>query len=135
MISGFEQGSSPNRKTILFVGRLDQDSIHIFFVKKRRMSSINMYQIEIVKSNFNWYQVKNNAYELEFKIKSWLDKSPVTRITQPNTNCLGNELNCLRNNKIQYQISWSWIDSKGKEKTLILYLNKKANAVFQFLAP
>lgn len=98
------------------------------------MTSFNMYQIEMVKSNFNWYQVKNNAYELEFKIKSWLKKSPVTRITQPTTNCLGNELNCLRNNKIQYQISWRWIDSKGKEKTLILYLNKEANAVFRFYA-
>lgn len=133
LASGFEKGPSPNRRTSLYVGRLDQDSIHVFFFKKRRVSSVNMYQIEIVKSNFNWYQVKNNIYSLEFEIKSWLEKSPVTRITQPPRDCLGNELHCLRKKNFQYQVSWNWLNPQ--DQTLILYLNEEANAVLRFSSP
>ena len=134
MSTGFKKVPSAKLKSVLFAGRLDQDSVHIFLVKKRLISPFNAYEIEIIRQNLNWYQVKSGIYELEFEIKDWLKKAPVTRITQPPRECLGNELNCIQNKNMQYKISWLWFDLNEENRNLELYLNKSANIVIYLKA-
>lgn len=126
---GFVKGERASRKMLLFTGRLDGDSLHVLVGKKRRKSGNVTYRIEIIKTNFNWYQVKNHIYGLEFKLKDWLDKSPVYRVTQAPKTCLGTELQCLKQGKMEYRISWRYSDTEGREVLIDLYLNERGNMV------
>ena len=129
---GFVKGERASRKMLLFTGRLDGDSLHILVGKKRRKSGNATYRIEIIKTNDNWYQVKNHIYGLEFQLKVWVDKSPVYRVTQAPKTCLGAELQCLKQGKMEYRINWFWSDPVKGQRFLDLYLNELGNIVIDF---
>ena len=129
---GFVKGERASRKMLLFTGRLDGDSLHVLVGKKRRKSTNVTYRIEIIKTNDNWYQVKNHIYGLEFQTKEWLDKSPVYRVTQAPKTCLGIELQCLKQGKMEYRIHWFWSDPVKGQRFLDLYLNELGNIVIDF---
>ena len=129
---GFVKGERASRKMLLFTGRLYGDSLHVLVGKKRRKSEKVTYRIEIIKTNVNWYQVKNHIYGLEFKLKEWVDKSPVYRVTQAPRTCLGAELQCLKQGEMDYRIQWFWSDPVNGQRFLDLYLNKLGNVVIDF---
>ena len=126
---GFLIGEGSNRKTRMFTGRLDGDSMHIFVQKKRRRSANVKYRIEIIKNNVNWNHVKDHIYSMEDKLKNWLNKSPIYRVTQAPKICLGMELKCLKLAKMEYKISWLYVDIDQREVFVELYLNESANIV------
>ena len=130
--NGLKKEEKSTRKFIKFVGRLDQDSVHIYLIKRKRKGPAFAFKIELVRPNTNWYRVKNNIYDMEFEIKSWVQKSPIYRITQGPRDCLGDELNCLKHGKMEYKISWLWYDDLERENSINLFLNEEGNTIISF---
>lgn len=118
-------------KNTLFSGKLSQDSLCISIMKESRRVPKVFYDVEIINKADSWSKLEKKLIEMEYLLKNLFVKSPISRVTQGPNNCLGNQLNCIKNGKMEYNIIWYWQDTKQVERSFSLYLNSRANIVIR----